>query len=89
MALIRPVPTDHGHDVEYWRIEEINDDIAARRLEFTLRGYANEAARRAGLKYFYEYPLVLTDAEYQPAPGLSVLYDAVKQLPGFAEAKDC
>lgn len=89
MALIRPVPTDHGHDVEYWRIEKIEDDIVARRLEFLLRGYANEAARRSGCKYFYEYPLVLVDENYVAAPGLSFLYDAVKNLPAFAEAKDC
>ena len=89
MALIRPVPTDHGHDIEYWRIEEIKDDIAARRLEFVLRGYANEAARRSGCKYFYEYPLVLIDDAYEAAPGLAFLYGCVKQMPAFAEAKDC
>jgi hypothetical protein len=88
MALIRPVPTDHGSGVEYWRIEKIEDDLAQRRLEFLLRGYVNEAARRAGSEPVFEYPLVLIGAAYAPTPGLTELYERVKLHPGFAEAKD-
>ncbi|HUJ04045.1 MAG TPA: hypothetical protein VLW75_10430 [Rhizomicrobium sp.] len=88
MALIRPVPTDQGGSVEYWRIEEIKDDIPARRLEFVLRGYVNEAARRAGCQFVYEYPLVMAPDEYSSAPGLSRLYQAIKTMPQFAEAED-
>jgi len=89
MALIRPVPTDSGSNVEYWRIEKIEDDLATRRLEFVLRGYVSEAARRAGFEFIYEYPLVLIGEAYEPAPGLAVLYERVKLHPGFTEAKDC
>ena len=88
MALIRFVPTDHGSGVEYWRIEKIEDDLVARRLDFLLRGYVNEAARRAGCEPVYEYPLVLIGEAYAAAPGLGVLYERVKLHSGFTEAKD-
>jgi len=88
MALLRTVPTAQGPNVEYWRIEEIRDDLVLRRLEFILRGYVSEAARRAGCEFVYEYPLVLTGEAYVPAPGLAVLYERVKLHAVFEEAKD-
>lgn len=88
MALIRPVPTDFGGSADYWRIEEIHDDIARQRIEFILRGYVNEDARRGGAQFVYEYPLALFGEDYVSAPGLKFLYDCIKCMPHFASAQD-
>lgn len=48
MALQKQIETPEGFTADYWRIVQINMDVANRRSHVVLALYLNETARRAG-----------------------------------------
>ena len=87
MALQQAIESRTGAVASYWRIQEARVDRSANTLWFTLAGYLDEDARRAG-KAPVDLMSSVVSWESGEMPTASAIYAEGKKLPALEGAVD-